>query len=98
LEITAQTERLEKETAARDDMDGERQKMIEKLSTFRAKRQELTKEMKNYERSDPKQLERMQGEMKIAKEAVNRWTDNLFLVLQWIQDNKPGVSKEELAK
>ena len=36
--------------------------------------------------------------MKIAKDAVNRWTDNLALVLEWLQDARPGVSQEELAK
>ena len=36
--------------------------------------------------------------MKVAKDAVNRWTDNLYLLLQWIQDNKNGVTQEDLAK
>ena len=59
---------------------------------------ELSAELKNYERSDPKQLVQMQDDMKLAKDSTNRWTDNLFLVLQWIQDNKPGMTQEDLAK
>lgn len=48
------TARLEEETKARDDLGGERQKMIEELEALKAKRSKLTAELKNYERSDPK--------------------------------------------
>ena len=44
----------------------------------------LEQEKKNYERSDPKILIKMEEDMKIAKDAVNRWTDNLYVILQWI--------------
>ena len=72
--------------------------MLAKLDALRKSKKELATELQQYERSDPKQLIKMQDDMKMAKDAVNRWTDNLSLVLQWIQDNKPGITQEELAK
>ncbi len=30
--------------------------------------------------------------MKIARDSVNRWTDNLYLVLEWVKENKPGCN------
>ena len=77
---------------------GSRQKMIDELAELRKKKTQLAGELKNYERSDPKQLLKMQDDMKIAKDAVNRWTDNLSLVLEWIQETKPGISQEDIAK
>ena len=53
--------------------------------------------MKNYERSDPKQLTKIFDEIKITKDAVKRLTDNLFLVIKWVQDNMPGILKENLS-
>ena len=45
---------------------------------------DLDSEIKNYERSDPKIISKMEGDGKVAKLAVNRWTDNLYLIQQWI--------------
>jgi hypothetical protein len=62
------------------------------LDALKKKKLLLSAELKNYERSDPAQLIKMNDDMKMAKDAVNRWTDNLNLVMQWIQDVKPGIS------
>ena len=75
---------IDEAVAGRTSDDGKREQMIEKLAALQKQKAELAGELKNYERSDPKQLEKMKDDMKVAKEAVNRWTDNLSLVLQWI--------------
>ena len=40
----------------------------------------------------------MEEDSKIARDAVTRWTDNLFLIQQWIQRSKPNVTSKELEK
>lgn len=76
--------------------DGEREKMIEELNEARKKRAELETQLKQFERSDPKILDRISSDTKISKDSINRWTDNLFLILQWIQQSKPGFTQKEL--
>lgn len=38
----------------------------------------------------------MEEDTRVAKDAVNRWTDNLYVIQQWIQNNKPGFTQKEL--
>lgn len=52
--------------------------------------------MKQFERSDPKILKKIAQDTKISKDAINRWTDNLFLILQWIQQSRPGFMQKDL--
>ena len=40
----------------------------------------------------------MESDSKIAKDAVNRWTDNLYQILQWIQSTKPNLTQKDLEK
>ena len=53
--------------------------------------------MKGYSRSDPKMVEKMEFDSKVAKDAVNRWTDNLHLIFQWVQEKNPGFTSKEMA-
>lgn len=41
-------------------------------------KENLAQEIKQYERSDPKILDKIGKDTKISKEAINRWTDNLY--------------------
>ena len=65
--------------------------MTSELEKLRKTKKDLVTELQQYERSDPKQLIKMQDDMKVSKDAVNRWTDNLSLVMEWLQDKK-GIS------
>lgn len=73
-----------KETEARVSNDGDRERMIEELDAARKKKAELEVQLKQFERSDPKILLKIADDTKISKDSINRWTDNLFLILQWI--------------
>lgn len=73
-----------KETEARVSNDGDRERMIEELEAARKKKAELEVQLKQFERSDPKILLKIADDTKISKDSINRWTDNLFLILQWI--------------
>jgi hypothetical protein len=55
--------------------------MIEELDKARQRRAELETQLKQFERSDPKILLKIANDTKISKDSINRWTDNLFLIL-----------------
>ena len=80
-DVAEKTKKIEEANKSRDNADGNRDGLLKKLDQLRKQKLELSNELKNYERSDPKQLLKMQDDMKLAKDSVNRWTDNLFLVL-----------------
>ena len=77
-------------------MDGKREEMIKELAEMNKKKTELETQVKQFERSDPKILLKIAEDTKISKDAINRWTDNLFLIVQWIQQSKPGFSQKDL--
>jgi hypothetical protein len=58
--------------------------MIAELEETKKLKEQLLAELKQFERSDPAILEKISTDTKIAKEASNRWTDNLYCILQWI--------------
>ena len=66
------------------------------MQSLQKQKAELEAQLKNYERSDPKIILKMEEDTKIAKIAVNRWTDNLYIIMQWIQNTKPSCNQKEL--
>lgn len=58
----------------------------------------MDSELIKFANCDPKILEILDSDTAIAKSSANRWTDNCFLVSQWIREKKPGVTQEELEK
>ena len=68
----------------RDPNSGNREDMLKELEEAKKLRDELTTELKQFERSDPKILDKITKDTKISKDAINRWTDNLYLIMQWI--------------
>ena len=62
-------------------MDGKREAMIAELAELNKKKAELETQVKQFERSDPKILLKIAEDTKISKDAINRWTDNLFLIV-----------------
>ena len=95
-EIEETAAKVVTETESRFSNDGERERMIEQLEEARKKKADLETELKQFERSDPKILLKIADDSKISKDSINRWTDNLFLILQWIQSSKPGFTQKEL--
>lgn len=58
--------------------------MIKDLAEAEKKKIMLETQLRQFERSDPKILLKIAQDTKISKDAINRWTDNLFMILQWI--------------
>ena len=82
--IADSEQQITKESAARDSTEGGREQMVAELEKLEKKKAELGTKLKQFERSDPKILLKISQDTKISKDAINRWTDNLFLILQWI--------------
>lgn len=72
---------LSKSKNQRGNADGQRDKLQAELAKLQKEKATLDAEYKNYERSDPKILSKMEDDSKVAKDAANRWTDNLYLIL-----------------
>ena len=89
---------IETAIVERSNEDGKRDQLAKELGELQKLRDELATEMKGYERSDPKMLQKMEEDSKIAKEAANRWTDNLYLISQWIERSRPSITMKELEK
>ena len=83
-DIEESTKKIEAETASRVSNEGAREAMQAELTELEAKKVELTNKVKQFERSDPKILTKLADDTKVSKDAINRWTDNLFLIVQWI--------------
>ncbi|BFZ05473.1 hypothetical protein BsWGS_08512 [Bradybaena similaris] len=63
----------------------ERQEVIEELNKRRSEKESILKELEKYKESDPEVLKKIDEEAKEAKEAANRWTDNIYSTKAWIK-------------
>lgn len=58
---------------------------------------DLHKELDRYKDCDPEEFEKMKNEIEIAREAVERWTDNIFTLRTWCK-NKFNMEYSEIDK
>ncbi|XP_066506178.1 meiotic nuclear division protein 1 homolog [Hoplias malabaricus] len=61
----------------------ERASLQKELQSFREQREKLRTELEQYKECDPEVVEEMRKENTVAKEAVSRWTDNVFAIKSW---------------
>ncbi|KAF9309254.1 hypothetical protein BG003_009959 [Podila horticola] len=85
--------RVQKAKSGREDND-QREELLAKLAEAEALDKELQTEMKKYADSDPTLLEAQKKYSQVAKEAVNKWTENIF-VFQSYCVNKFNVDRQE---
>lgn len=71
---------------------------MEKISKIKAENSELQAKILAFERTDPKKVESLQKRAKVAKDAANRWTDNLFEMKSWVSDKNPNFTDDILEK
>lgn len=74
-----------------------RLQLLERLQSMKVDEERLTAEIQKYKDSDPETFEKMKKEIQIAKDAANRWTDNVFSVKSWCKD-KFGLDEGALDK
>ncbi|XP_074643159.1 meiotic nuclear division protein 1 homolog [Tubulanus polymorphus] len=75
---------LNKEKIGKEDTDN-RGAILEQLAAKKQRLDEITKELDRFKECDPEVLEQMKEEILTAKEAANRWTDNVFSIKSWIK-------------
>lgn len=80
------------------EMAPTREQMLFEIAEATKLQETLQSELQQYKRSDPEVVARISQDTMTAKTAINRWTDNLYLIVQWIQQSRPGVSSGELEK
>ena len=52
--------------------------MLAKLLELKSKNEALKNDMKLYEKCDPARIESIAKDTKVAKDACDRWVDNIF--------------------
>ena len=88
---------LAESRSGKEDSD-DRDVIMEELAEMEAKKKDLAAQLKKYEGCDPEVLVQLESETKMAKEAVNRWTDNIFNFHTWVGKRFPGVDSTSLNK
>ncbi|KAJ8262433.1 hypothetical protein GJAV_G00166420 [Gymnothorax javanicus] len=73
---------VEKAKVGREDTK-ERAGLLKQLQALREQRAQLKTEVDQYRDCDPEVLEEIRKSSVTAKEAVNRWTDNVFAIKSW---------------
>ncbi|EIE77841.1 hypothetical protein RO3G_02545 [Rhizopus delemar RA 99-880] len=65
----------------------ERQKVLMELKEAKERNEELEKELSKYKENDPVLHEKKEKAAKIAKEAANRWTENIWEIESYCVNN-----------
>ncbi|XP_027874943.1 meiotic nuclear division protein 1 homolog isoform X1 [Xiphophorus couchianus] len=61
----------------------ERSSLLKQLQSLREERTNLQAELEKYRECDPDVIKAMRESNVVAKEAVSRWTDNVFAIKSW---------------
>jgi len=77
-----------------EDKNKELQVEYDKLIKQRAA---LLKELDSYKENDPEACQKMENNIKVAKEACNRWIENIYSLKSWLK-NKFRVSEDVIDK
>ncbi|XP_078067482.1 meiotic nuclear division protein 1 homolog [Mustelus asterias] len=89
-------QRVEKAKVGRQNTD-ERAAMLKELEGLRQQRNQLKVELEKYQECDPEVIEQIRQNNKIAKDAANRWTDNVFAIKSWA-NKKFGFERNKIDK
>uniref|UniRef100_A0A665W828 Meiotic nuclear division protein 1 homolog n=1 Tax=Echeneis naucrates TaxID=173247 RepID=A0A665W828_ECHNA len=73
---------VEKAKVGRHNTD-ERSSLLKELQALREEQTQLQAELEKYRECDPEVIEEMRKSNVVAKEAVSRWTDNIFAIKSW---------------
>ncbi|KAM9330447.1 meiotic nuclear division protein 1 homolog [Gastrophryne carolinensis] len=87
---------VEKAKVGRQDTE-ERSALTQELSLLRQQRDQLKVELEKYKECDPDVIEEIRQANKVAKDAANRWTDNIFSVKSWAK-KKFGFEESRIDK
>uniref|UniRef100_A0A4W3HWP0 Meiotic nuclear division protein 1 homolog n=1 Tax=Callorhinchus milii TaxID=7868 RepID=A0A4W3HWP0_CALMI len=86
----------EKARVGRQDTEN-RAAVLKEYAALQKQRNHLKAELEKYQECDPQVIEEMRQFNKIAKDAANRWTDNVFAVKSWAK-KKFGFEQNRIDK
>uniref|UniRef100_A0A8D0HDZ2 Meiotic nuclear division protein 1 homolog n=1 Tax=Sphenodon punctatus TaxID=8508 RepID=A0A8D0HDZ2_SPHPU len=75
----------------------ERAALLKELAALRQKKEQLKAEIEKYKECDPDVVEEICQANRVAKEAANRWTDNIFSIKSWAK-RKFGFEENRIDK
>ncbi|XP_015232821.1 PREDICTED: meiotic nuclear division protein 1 homolog isoform X1 [Cyprinodon variegatus] len=75
-------EAAEKAKVGREDTK-ERSCLLKELQSLRDEQKQLQAELEKYRECDPEVIQEIRKSNVVAKEAVSRWTDNVFAIKSW---------------
>ncbi|XP_078397723.1 meiotic nuclear division protein 1 homolog [Cetorhinus maximus] len=87
---------IEKAKVGRQNTDS-RAAMLKELEGLRQERNQLKAELEKYQECDPEVIEEIRQSNKVAKDAANRWTDNVFAIKSWA-NKKFGFERNQIDK
>jgi hypothetical protein len=88
--IAEVTEQVELANAGRDPEDIERVDLITKYETSRDELKKLKLELEGYKDGDPEEVVRKEKEVEMLKEKANRWTDNIYVLEEYLKQRLGG--------
>ncbi|XP_051982327.1 meiotic nuclear division protein 1 homolog isoform X3 [Xyrauchen texanus] len=65
------------------EINEEREALLKELVTLKGQRDQMKAELEKYKECDPELVEEIRKANITAKEAVSRWTDNVFAIKSW---------------
>ena len=92
--ITESSARLADAKRGREDENGERGKKLARLASLTAERKAAEEELDTLKENDPQALADLEKELKLVKDAANRWTDNIFTSKTYLT-KKRGLDNKE---
>ncbi|XP_051764148.1 meiotic nuclear division protein 1 homolog [Ctenopharyngodon idella] len=79
------------------EVNDEREDLLKELTALKSQRDQLKVELEKYKECDPEVVEEIRKANITAKEAVSRWTDNVFSIKSWAK-KKFGFENSRLDK
>ncbi|XP_022341799.1 meiotic nuclear division protein 1 homolog [Crassostrea virginica] len=81
----ALVDNVKKAKIGKEDSE-KRSQILQSLEEKKQEKASLLKEIERYRECDPEVLESVRKQTGEAKEAANRWTDNVFSIKSWIKN------------
>lgn len=93
----AQAKLADAKRGREEDESGERAKKLARLSELATTRKAVEAELEKLKENDPQAIADLEKELKLVKEAANRWTDNIFSCKDYLV-KKRAMGKQEVNK
>ncbi|KAM8968713.1 meiotic nuclear division protein 1 homolog [Sarcophilus harrisii] len=87
---------IKKAKIGRQDTE-ERASFLKELVSLQQQKEQLKAELEKYKECDPEVVEEIRQANKVAKDAANRWTDNIFAIKSWAK-RKFGFEESKIDK